>query len=82
MRQNSSCRTALPAPSSSRRWPSQSSSTPLTAVPGPTTKPFHTLLATACGSRCCFFNEITDNGPLEVIYLVLLLYPSSTQRSR
>ena len=25
---------------------------PLTAVPGPTTNPFQTPLATACGSRC------------------------------
>ena len=40
-----------PSPSNSSRRPGQRSSTPLTAVPGPTTKPFHTLLATACGSR-------------------------------
>ena len=42
MRQKSSWRTSLPAPSSSSSRPGQRRSTPLTAVPGPTTKPFHT----------------------------------------
>ena len=51
MRQKSSWRTSLPAPSNSSSRPGQRRSTPLTAVPGPTTNPFHTLLATACGLR-------------------------------
>ena len=51
MRQKSCWRTSLPAPSNSSSRPGQSRSTPLTAAPGPITKPFHTLLATACGSR-------------------------------